>query len=66
MRFISRKQLVTYWTCHPDAQQSLKASYDEAVATTWRTPKEIKDQYRSASFVGQNRVVFNIKVTTIA
>ena len=61
MRVISRKHLVSYWTSHPDAEQSLKAWYDEAVAATWRTPQDIKDQYRSASFVGQNRVVFNIK-----
>jgi mRNA interferase HigB len=29
--------------------------------TVAQTPQAIKDQYRSASFVGNNRVVFNIK-----
>jgi len=27
----------------------------------WQAPSDIKAQYRSASFVGHNRVVFNIK-----
>ena len=27
----------------------------------WQTPQDIKNQYRNASVVGQNRVVFNIK-----
>lgn len=39
----------------------MKAWYDEAVKANWRSPQEIKDQYRSASFIANNRVVFNIK-----
>ncbi|WP_090370945.1 type II toxin-antitoxin system HigB family toxin [Nitrosospira sp. Nl5] len=39
----------------------MKAWYDEAVAANWRTPRDIKNQYRSASIVGNNRVVFNIR-----
>jgi mRNA interferase HigB len=27
----------------------------------WTTPRQIKARYASASFVGKNRVVFNIK-----
>jgi len=37
------------------------AWHDEALKTTWSTPQDIKNQYGSASFVGGNRVVFNIK-----
>ncbi|TAM54274.1 MAG: HD domain-containing protein [Paraburkholderia sp.] len=33
----------------------------EASKANWKTPQNIKDQYASASFVGRNRVVFNIK-----
>ena len=61
MRVISRRHLDTHWTDHPDAEPSLQAWYDEAAAATWRTPQDIKNQFRSASFVGHNRVVFNIK-----
>ena len=45
---------------YPDSEQALRAWYDEAVGANWRTPNEIKAQYKSASVVGKNRVVFNI------
>lgn len=45
---------------YADAEQALKAWYDEAKHANWQTPQEIKNQFRSASFVGNNRVVFNI------
>ena len=35
--------------------------YDEAKHAVWRTPQDIRQRYASASFVGHNRVVFNIK-----
>jgi mRNA interferase HigB len=60
MRVISLAKLKAFYTEHPDAGQALKAWYDEARKASWETPQHIKDQYRSASFVGQNRVVFNI------
>ena len=50
-----------FWTRHPDAEQPLKAWYDEAKHAIWATPQDIRDHYASASFVGGNRVVFNIK-----
>jgi len=52
---------VTYWEKHPDTEQPLKAWHDEVAKASWATPQDIKNQYASASFVGNNRVVFNIK-----
>lgn len=46
---------------NPDAEQPLKAWHEEAKAAVWKTPQDIKHRYRHASFVGNNRVVFNIK-----
>lgn len=43
------------------AEQPLKAWYDEAKAATWKSPQDIKNAYRNASFIANNRVVFNIK-----
>jgi mRNA interferase HigB len=43
------------------ARQSMLAWHEEAVKTVWMTPQDIKARYASASFVGRNRVVFNIK-----
>lgn len=61
MRVIAKKHLTAYGKKRPDADQPLRAWYDEAVSAEWRSPKDIKAQYRNASFVGNNRVVFNIK-----
>jgi mRNA interferase HigB len=44
-----------------NSEQPLKAWYDEAKHASWSTPRQIKNRYASASFVGLNRVVFNIK-----
>ena len=33
----------------------------EALKASWSTPQEIKSQYRSASILKNNRVVFNIE-----
>ncbi|HEX3033931.1 MAG TPA: type II toxin-antitoxin system HigB family toxin [Thermodesulfobacteriota bacterium] len=61
MRIISRKTLREFWERHPDVQQALQAWYYDAKQATWKTPADIKNVYRNASFVGNNRVVFNIK-----
>jgi mRNA interferase HigB len=61
MRVIAKKHLITFWEKHPDAEQPLKAWYDEAAKAQWKTPQDVKAQYRNASIVGNNRMVFNIK-----
>lgn len=61
MRIIAKKHLLAYASKHPEAEQPLRAWHDEATKATWRNPGEIKAQYRNASIVGNNRVVFNIK-----
>ena len=61
MRVIALKHIRDFCLRHPPAAQALKAWTEEARSSSWRTPQEIKDRYRSASFVGRSRVVFNIK-----
>lgn len=61
MKIISVKTLKDFWEAHPDAEQPLKAWYDEAIQAEWRTPAEVKAQYRRASVLKNNRIVFNIK-----
>jgi mRNA interferase HigB len=39
----------------------LDAWYAEAEKAAWKNPAELKQQYRSASIVSSERVVFNIK-----
>jgi len=60
MRVIARRPLCEFWARHPDAEGPLQAWYAEAKHATWQTPQDIKDRYGSASFPGNDRVVFNI------
>jgi mRNA interferase HigB len=64
MRIVSRKTLKDFWERHSDAEQPLQAWYADLKAAKWKLPTEIKSAYRNASFVGNNRVVFNIKGNT--
>jgi mRNA interferase HigB len=61
MRVVALGALRSFWDIHAEAEQPLKAWYDEARSAEWRTPVDIKARHASASFVGRNRVVFNIK-----
>jgi mRNA interferase HigB len=64
VRIISRRTLREFWEKHPDAEQSLQAWYHDVKHASWKSPADIKAVYRNASFVGGNRVVFNIKGNT--
>ncbi|MEW5893739.1 MAG: type II toxin-antitoxin system HigB family toxin [Pseudomonadota bacterium] len=61
MKIIAIKMLRQFWEQYPDAEQPLKAWFDEAKKANWKNPADIKAQYRSASVLINRRVVFNIK-----
>lgn len=61
MRVIAVATLKTFWQRHPDAEQPLKAWFEEASKAAWTQPADIKAQYRSASILKNRRVVFNIR-----
>jgi mRNA interferase HigB len=62
VRVIARRTLREFWEQrgHGDAEQPLRAWFAEARRATWRTPSDVKAAYRNASFVGNDRVIFNI------
>jgi mRNA interferase HigB len=61
MRVIAVSALRAFWTRHPDAEQPLKAWYEEVTGASWAQPADIKARYRSASVLKNRRVIFNIK-----
>ncbi len=61
MRVIALSTLRTFWDRYPDAEVPLRSWYALASRASWKTPADIKDAYRNASFVADSRVVFNIK-----
>lgn len=61
MRIISKKTLREFWEKHNDSEQQLKSWFQETNSVEWKNPKQIKKEYPSASFLADNRIVFNIK-----
>lgn len=64
MRILSRKKIREFWERHLDVRQSLQAWYDDVKHSIWKSPADIKAAYRNASFVGNDRVIFNLKGNT--
>jgi mRNA interferase HigB len=58
---LGRDKLVKFWTGHPQARRPLQAWFADASRATWQTPQDIRNRYPSASFLSDDRVVFNIK-----
>jgi mRNA interferase HigB len=61
MRIISRRKLREFWEKYPDSAIALQTWFHDVESTVWNTPADIKTVYQNASFVANNRVVFNIK-----
>lgn len=61
MRVIAISTLRVFWAKHSDAQTPLMAWHALASRSQWKSPSDIKEAYRNASFTANNRVVFNIK-----
>jgi mRNA interferase HigB len=60
MRLLSRSTLRQFWEEHPDAEQPLRDWLRYVESGDWTCPQDIRDLYANASFVGNERVVFNI------
>jgi mRNA interferase HigB len=63
MRIIAKRTLREFWESTPkyaDAEDPLKSWYREAKQAIWQNPADVKEQYRNASILKNNRIVFNI------
>lgn len=61
MRIIALGRLRDFWQKHPQAERPLRNWYAEAKHANWQSPADIKAAHRNASFLPNNRVIFNIK-----
>ena len=49
-----------FWTVHPDARPGLRKWAAECEKANWRSIGDVKAYARSADYVGNNRIVFNV------
>jgi mRNA interferase HigB len=61
MRILSLPLLEDFKRHHADVRGQLDAWRDEVERETWQTSQDIKRRYKSADFLADNRVIFNIK-----
>ena len=61
MNVISKRTLVQFYEKNPTAKIALEVWHADVRKSEWESPDQIKRLYASASFLHDNRVVFNIK-----
>ena len=61
MNVVSRKTLVEFYQIYSDASEPLETWYKVCRKAEWRNFNEVRLAYPSADWVGDERVVFNIK-----
>jgi mRNA interferase HigB len=63
MQVIATSSLKSFWEQprYQDAEQALRAWFEEVSKATWHQPSDIKAQYGNASILQNRRVVLNIK-----
>lgn len=60
MRIIAKRTIREFWKRHPKSKGPLEAWHQEATRANWASPSSVKAQFRSASVLQDNRVVFNV------
>jgi mRNA interferase HigB len=61
MRLVGKQQLDDFERQHADVRSPLAAWVLEVEETEWSSSSDIKARFPSASFLSENRVIFNIK-----
>lgn len=61
MLVVGIDKLVAFSQKHANAEKVLKTWLKSVELSQWKTPQDIKNSYRSADFLADNRVIFNIK-----
>jgi len=61
MNVISKRTIIKFYEKYPNSKTALEVWYIDTKKALWSTPSDIKKVYSSASFLADNRVVFNIK-----
>ena len=62
MRIISKKRLKDFYeqSKYHNSKSPLEAWHKEVLKLQWSNPNEVKEMYKSASIIGNEKIVFNI------
>ncbi|WP_424140257.1 type II toxin-antitoxin system HigB family toxin [Roseomonas chloroacetimidivorans] len=60
MRIIAKRTLRDFWEKNPQAQAPLEVWFRIISKADWKGPADVRAAFRSADFVGDNRVIFDI------
>lgn len=60
MNVVSRQRLVEFWSKHPRAEGPLTAWFKLVKKAEWHGTHDVREQFNTADFVGDNRVIFDI------
>jgi mRNA interferase HigB len=61
MHVISRLTLIKFWEKHPDAETPLRIWFKKVESARWKNVNELKSEFPTADYVGNDRIVFEIK-----
>lgn len=61
MRIVSKKKLIDYYSKHAGSKTALEEWHKKVSKAEWGSLNDLKKQFLQADYVGNNRVVFNIK-----
>jgi mRNA interferase HigB len=61
MILVGKRLLTEFARDHASARDAVAAWAAEVEAASWRSSADLKARYPSVSFLGNNRVVFNLK-----
>ena len=61
MMIIAKKTLVQFYSDYPDAKTALEEWYEKTAEAEWDYFAQVKKSFNSADYVGNNRIVVNIK-----
>ena len=61
MRVISISTLREFWTKHAETEQPLREWYTKTRQAKWKTISDIRQDFNSVDYVGNQRYVFDIK-----
>jgi len=61
MRVVGRTRLEEFASQHADVRAPLDAWLCEVEEADWKSPSDVKARFPSASILGDERIVFNLK-----